>query len=130
MRGLNSNGLAWRYDLPDELIGVFFINLLEFIAAAITIYLTIKTEDGPQKLLSFTDSSSALGWIYKASFNTSHPVHDTVARWLAKIMIENDAALYLQHIRGIHNIIADMLSRYGHIPENQLIYMFYLFFPT
>jgi len=128
--GFNSKGLAWRYDLPDELIGVFSINLLEFIAAAITIYLTIQTEDGPQKLLSFTDSSSALGWLYKASFNTSHPVHDAVARWLAKFMIENDAALYSQHIRGIHNIIADILSRDGHIPKAQLIHMFYLLFPT
>ena len=129
MGGFDSNGLAWRYDLPDELIGVFSINLLEFIAAAITIYLTIKAADGPQKLLSFTDSSSALVCLYKASFNTSHPVHDAVARWLTKFMIENDAALYSQHIRGIHNIITDILSRDCHIPETQLIHMFHLLFP-
>ena len=127
--GVNSNGLVWHYDFPDELIGVFSINLLEFIAVAITIYLTIKVEDGPQKLFSFTDSSSALGWLYKASFN-SHPLHDAAARWLAKCMIEDDAALYLHHIRGIHNIIADMLSRNGHLPDNQLIHIFNLFFPT
>ena len=128
--GFNSNGLAWRYDLPDELVGVFSINLLEFTAVAITIYLTIEAGDGPQKNLSFTNSSSALDWLYKASFNTSHPVHDAVAIWLEKIMIENDAVLYLQHIKGIHNIIADMLSRDGHLPDNQLILMFNLSFPT
>jgi len=127
--GFNSDGLAWRYELPPALIGKFSINLLEFIASAITIYLTIKNTTSPQKLLAFTDSSSALGWLYKASFTYNQPAHDEVARWLAKILIDNDSALYSQHIRGIHNIIADMLSRDCHIPTTHLVYMFKLLLP-
>ena len=127
--GFNSDGLAWRYELPPALIGKFSINLLEFIASAITIYLTIKNTTSPQKLLAFTDSSSALGWLYKASFTYNQPAHDEVARWLAKILIDNDSALYSQHIRGIHNIIADMLSRDCHIPATHLVHMFQLLLP-
>ena len=127
--GFNSDGLAWRYELPPALIGKFSINLLKFIASAITIYLTIKSTTSPQKLLAFTDSSSALGWLYKASFTYNQPAHDEVARWLAKTLIDNDSALYSQHIRGIHNIIADMLSRDCHIPATHLVHMFQLLLP-
>ena len=123
MGGYNSEGLAWRYELPPALIGKFSINLLEFIASVITIYLTIKDSDHPKKILAFTDSSSALGWLYKANFHTNQPAHDAVARWLAKTLIDHDAALYSQHIRGIHNIIADVLSRDCHIPDTHLMTM-------
>ena len=116
MGGFNSKGLAWRYKLPPALIGKFSINLLEFIASVITIHLTIIEADSPQKLLALTDSSSALGWLYKANFITNQPAHDEVARWLATALIKNDSALYSQHIRGVHNIIADILSCNWHIP--------------
>ena len=42
MGGFDSEGFAWRYELPDELQRIFSINLLEFTAATITINLTIK----------------------------------------------------------------------------------------
>ena len=129
MGGYNTEGLAWRYELPSALIGKFSINLLEFIASVITIYLTIKDADHPKKILAFTDSSSALGWLYKANFLTNQPAHDAVARWLAKTLIDHDAALYSQHIRGIHNIIADVLSRDCHIPDTHLIHIFNLLLP-
>ena len=40
--GYSNCGLAWRYKLPSDLIGVFTINLLEFVAVIITIYMIIK----------------------------------------------------------------------------------------
>ena len=55
---------AWRFELPSELIGVFSINLLEFIAASLTIQLAVeyrKNIKKPHRILAFTDSSSALG---------------------------------------------------------------------
>jgi len=55
---------------------------------------------------------------------TNQPAHDEVARWLATTLIKNDSALYSQHIRGVHNIIADILSRDWHIPESHIIHMF------
>ena len=107
--GYDMNGLAWRYMLPPDLIGAFSINLLEFIASAITIHLSLAASSSPQKILAYTDSSSALGWLYKASFSSSMPAHDKVARWLALELMSYDSALYSQHIRGLHNIIADSL---------------------
>ena len=130
MGGYNCNGLAWRYKLPTALVGKFSINLLEFIASAITIHLTIRSARGSTKILAFTDNSSALGWLYKASFAKCQPVHDTVARWLATTLMNNNAALYSQHIRGKHNFIADVLSRDDHISNEQLTYAFNSLIPA
>ena len=116
MGGYNENGLAWRFEIPQEHIGKFSINLLEFIAAVITIELTLNHGKNNQKILAFTDSSSALGWLFKASFPTSMPHHDTTARYLAASLIRRDSSLYSQHVPGKHNIIADSLSRDLHIP--------------
>ena len=129
--GYNDCGLAWRYKLPPDLIGVFTINLLEFIAAIITIYMIIEKHGTNRKILAFTDSSSALGWMHHSTFNpNTHLSHDSAARKLAEILITNDSALYSQHIPGKHNIIADSLSRDHHIPTNKLTFVLQHIFPT
>ena len=127
--GYDSNGLAWRYALPLELQGIFSINLLEFIAAAITIYMTTRHQKERQRILAFTDSSSALGWLYKASFSNSQKAHNEVARWLAKLLMKKESSLYSQHIKGTHNFIADSLSRDHHIPTTQLTVAFHTLVP-
>ena len=119
--GYTTNGRAWRYLLPTHLIGTMSINLLEFVAAAVTIVLTITETEGPHKPLALTDNSSALGWLYRASFPNSKETHNKVARWLASELLNNDAALYSQYVPGRHNAIADMLSRDHHISNDQLI---------
>ena len=68
MGGYNTNGLAWRWEIPPKLQNKVSINLLETMAVSVTIDLTLNQLDSPQKILAFTDSSSALGWLYKASF--------------------------------------------------------------
>ena len=118
--GFNSKGLAWRFELPSHLWGLLSINLLEFIGAVITIESTLRNYKIAQRILSFTDSSSALGWLHKASFSRSQPVHDTVARYLATVLMDADSALYSQHIRGIHNFISDSLSRDHHLSIEKL----------
>ena len=127
--GYNTEGMAWRYNLPQAMIGILSINLLEFLAAAITISLTLSQANNPHKVLAFTDSSSALGWLYSASFSSSQPIHDKVARWLATQLIDNDSALYSQHIKGTHNIISDSLSRDKHISNKQLTFAFHTLLP-
>ena len=74
--------------------GKLTINLVEFLASAITIYLTIKQTGKSQRILALTDSSSAMGWLYKASFSEKMNRHDEVARWLAKAMMINESVLY------------------------------------
>ena len=98
--------------------------------AAITIDLTLNQSDALQKILTFTDNSSALGWLYKASFKDCQPVHDTVARWLARSLIKKGSALYSQHIKGKHNFIADSLSRDFHIHKQQLNHSFHTLLST
>ena len=105
-------------------------NLLEFLAAAITAYLTVTGSSTPQKPLALTDSSSALGWLYKASFPESMEGHDMVARWLALVLVKNESALYSQHIKGKHNFIADSLSRDHHMTNDQLTYAFKTLLPS
>ena len=129
MGGFNMSGLAWRYELPKSMHGKLTINLLEFIAASITVFLTMKATSQPQRVLAFTDSSSALGWMYKASFPIEQHTHDKVARWLALKSIDNNATLYSQHIKGSHNFIADSLSRDHHIDESVLTSAFLSLLP-
>lgn len=82
-----------------------------------------------QKILARTDSSSALGWLYKAFFSEAQPAHDVVAQKLARILLDNDSALYSQHIRGKYNVVADALSRDFHLLEAHLILFLQTIFP-
>ena len=73
MGGFTSEGVAWRWELPHDLREKASINLLEFIAATVTIefslqFLDIENSARGIKILSLTDSSSALGWLYHSTF--------------------------------------------------------------
>lgn len=50
MGGFTSEGFAWRYKIPDHLLGIFSINILEFIAAIITISLSLLTYWGQRMI--------------------------------------------------------------------------------
>ena len=50
--GFNISDLSWRYSLSEEMIGKLSINLLDFLASIITIYLTIVGTNYPQKVLT------------------------------------------------------------------------------
>ena len=121
----DTDGRAWRYALPTNLQCKLSINLLKFIASANMNHLTMVTSTTatPSKILIFTYSSSALVWLYKASFTSSQPVRDKVARWLAMDLIKWKSSLHSQRIRGKHNIIADILSFDTHTPDDQLIHI-------
>ena len=84
------------------------INLLEFIVASITISLIMRNTKASTKILAYTNSSSAPGWLYKASFASNQQNHDKTARWLAHELIDTDPALYSQHIREKFNRSASL----------------------
>ena len=91
------------------------MNLLEFLASAVTIYMTILQLGQGLHILAFTDSSNALGWMHKAPFDpVSAESHDAVSRWLGWTLVSKETSLYSQHIKGTENIIADSLSRDFH----------------
>ena len=110
--GFDHTGLAWRWNIPSQFQKLVSINVLEFIAAVSTIMLSSWNESKGKKFLAFTDNSSALGWLYKASF---HPAtknhHDKIARYFARFMMKNEHSLYASHIPGVCNEVADALSR-------------------
>ena len=67
--GYRNNSLAWRWRIPTAWHGKLILNLLEFLSPEVTIYMTILKMGKGSPILAFTDSSSALGWIHKASFD-------------------------------------------------------------
>lgn len=75
------------------------------------------------------DNSSALGWLYKASF---HPAeknkHNQVARYFTNFMMKNDHSLYADHIKGSSNNVADSLSREFKFSNQQLTDLLYITF--
>ena len=130
------SGKAWRYRLPRWMTSHCHINLLEFIASIIAIWLEIIEENKVDKLkhekyLAMTDNSSAVGWLYKSNFNPKlQPGHDTAARKLAVLLMEAEASIESQHIRGVHNVVADSLSRDHHINKTHLAFILKSLFPS
>ena len=77
------------------------MNLLEFLAPAVTIYMTILQLGQGSHILAFIDSSSALGWMHKASFDpVNAESHDAVAGWLGWVLVSHKTSLYSQYIKG------------------------------
>ena len=82
------------------------------------------------KNIYLTDNSCALGWLYKANFCPENQIHnDIVARKMAELLIENEATIFSQHIRGCNNVIADALSRDHHLTNKQLTFVLNTIYP-
>ena len=121
--GYSTSGRAWRLKLPTghPLRGHSGINnLLEFLAMVINVWLECldsKSQDYPC-ILAIGDSTSAIGWLFKSSKLSSakdnqYDAHLFVARKLAALLIDYDACLASQHIKGTMNVVADLLSFSG-----------------
>ena len=59
--GFGEDGIAWRWPIPADMQGMFIINLIEFIAAVVNIWLIILRKGPGQTILNFTKNLSALG---------------------------------------------------------------------
>ena len=119
--GYSENGLAWRWKIPDVRHGKLTLNLLEFLASAVNIYMIILQLGQGSKILAFTYISSALVWIQKSSFDpVNAESHNAVARWLGWTLVIHKKSLYSQHIKGTEKIIADSLSRDFHKSDQTL----------
>jgi hypothetical protein len=108
------SGLAWRYQLPDYLLGRATLNTLEFLAAFVG--MVVEFREGAawtdeDVLLSQGDSTSAAGWLAKSSFDDDCPLHLTIARAFADFCLTHEIDHYTQWFPGKENKVADMLSR-------------------
>ena len=81
-----TSGKCWQLELdPSRVDPEISNNLLEFIAAVVQVWITVKfdsTDCPPLScILAWTDSSSSASWLHKSNFdeNTS-TLHETVAR--------------------------------------------------
>ena len=68
--GYSASGRAWRWEIPTHLQGRAHINLLEFIAAIVGIWIDIiEGAVVPEScILSMGDNTSATGWLKKSNF--------------------------------------------------------------
>jgi len=129
-----STGQAWRYKLPAWMTSCCHINLLEFLASIIAIWLEIiEKRDKPknyERYLALTDNSSAVGWLYKSNFHPkTQPGHDVAARKLALLLMNAESSIESQHIRGQHNVVADSLSRDHHLNKTHLTFILKSLYP-
>lgn len=136
--GFSNRGRAWRFEFPAKLRGRAHINLLEFIACIVGIWIDAHEQEIPPEscLLALSDNTSATGWLERSNFHESHESdHDQTskllwARKLATIVTTNRSQLFSQWFPGHHNDIADSLSRDTHIPTSQLTASLTSLFPS
>ena len=128
MDGFTSEGLVWKWKFPRDLVGVLSINLLEFIASVVCIWLDSTLDLIPEEscLLSMGDSTTATGWMRKSNFqpegesDTDTTAKLQVARLLARISLKHKACLYSQWFPGKDNALVDSLSRDHHLSPHEL----------
>ena len=113
-------GPAWRCQIPDDLLGILSINILESIATFWTANLCIRMK-GACKILCKVDSTSARSWMRRNRFDPHvSPAHDAICREMGKMLLKFDSATTIQHIQGKSNVLADSLSRDSHLSSSQL----------
>jgi hypothetical protein len=135
MRGYNHEGLAWRWEIPQKYQKRVQNknNTLEFLASLLTVWFTIRSgvRHHHPCFLALGDNSSATGWLHKANVDAddNKPLH-LAARKYAQILMQYNCYLYSQHIKGIHNNVADALSRLHHYSPNDLQHHIFLNYPS
>ena len=111
-------GFAWRFELPNELRGIFSINLLEFLGCYWTVQMIAELRND-SRFLSVTDSTNALYWMGKNKHNSIlFPLHDEVSRAFGKLWMKTNSSNERVHIAGERNVISDSLSRDTYIPRS------------
>jgi hypothetical protein len=117
--GYSSRGRAWRWKIPSQLQHRAHINLLEFIAELTCIWIDIAEGSLNKEdcVLCFGDSMTAMGWLHRSNFKENYDsletynTKTTVARHLAKLVLDHRIKLYSQWLQGQRNGLADALSR-------------------
>ena len=136
--GWNSWGAYWLMELPDHLLGRAHINLLEFLAALIGPWIDIlhgrlSPEDC---FLVMGDSTTAAGWIHSTRFkgkdedDADFNARLMVARKFARLVLNHKLVNYSQWFPGKDNVVADVLSRDGHLSKSDRETLLTSFFPS
>ena len=111
-----SSGIAWRFLLPEELLGRASLDALEFLAVR-------KGRDHPRTSGDIGghhagDSTSAPRWVKKSSINDACPNLLAIARSFTTLLcMEKKINHYTQRFPGNKNIVANALSRDFGLPD-------------
>jgi hypothetical protein len=115
--GYSNQGFAWRFRIPDDLLFRASNNLLEFLAAIITMWINIiggRLSPGDCTLL-MTDSTTAKGGMKKTNFSKAgkDPIqastHVDAVRKYAQVFLDVDVKGYSQWFAGKRNNVTDAL---------------------
>ena len=122
------SGAAWRFEIPTQLRGWLTLNLLEYMASAITIAFDLLQNPPPTQacILSQLDSTTADFWLQRGGSHFQGPerlVHLQVSRWLSNLLLLHGSCTYSQWIPGVENVVADSLSRDHHLSTTQLTHL-------
>ena len=119
LRGLVTHGHMWVYVILILLWGRADINLLEFLAQVISIWIDIeeKIMQPLDCLLGMEDKNTSIGWLRRSNFRENDK-HDSewlakqkVARKLAALVLYWNTTVYGQWFRGAENTFADSIQR-------------------
>jgi hypothetical protein len=118
-----TTGIAWRWEIPLTLRWRATLNVLEYLAGYITLWMEIHVGKAPNGscFLSQTDSTSAAGWLRKSNFDDRDPLHLDIAQETAELIMSHDSCLYSQWFHGKLNEVADSLSRDHHLSDTDLL---------
>jgi hypothetical protein len=126
MGGFDHLGNAWRLAIPFTYHDTMSNrnNCLEFIASIITVWQAIKNKNSSDEecFLSLGDNSSSVGWLHKANIDKSNNLPLFIAsRKYGNLLLASRSCLYSQHIPGVSNGVADVLSRRHDLNDNELM---------
>ena len=112
---------GWRFELPEDLLGFFTINFLEFLASFWT-WKTPAEMKHDTRFLLVTDSKNAMFWLGKNKHNPIlFPLHDIISRECGKLNMKTNCSSEKIHLSGDKNLVSDSFSRDTHIPASLLI---------
>ena len=123
--GFLLDGFAWRLRIPP-CSHIYRCtqsnNALEFLGMAINIWLATKRGKRHDCILALGDNTSAIGWLFHSSkVGPSSIYYETIqliARKVASLLLTSECCLAAQHLQGVRNQVADLLSYYGNVRGN------------
>ena len=128
--GYTEGGIFWRFYLPPEWLGIFTLNILEYIASIFTVEFEIADTTHPfPNILARLDSTTADAWMWKSNFDPDDTIHTECGRHLGSLLIDNNTCLDSSWMAGEKNPVADSLSRDNHLTNLQLTYLFASLYP-
>ena len=126
--GYSATGRAWRYYLPPHLLFRATLNMLEFLASVVTVWVEISEGRVPPLscILSMTDSTTTAGWLRKSNFQEDDENSEQLlckqelAREHASRLLNSTIKEYPQWFQGEFNDVSDALSRDFILTNSQL----------